>query len=301
MGFIPLKKIDIHVHMLPRVGIPGGPEGFTYVTPEQVIGIYDEIGVERGVVLPEIGLEASMDLTNNREIEDIVKKYPDRFSWFCNIDPRQGKNSPDTDFSYFLDYYKGIGARGVGELCCNLYFDDPLVLNLFRHCEKKQMPVIFHIGKKGNDYGLVDELGLPRLEKALQMFPDLQFLGHSQKFWAEISGDTDEKNRFGYPEGPVIPGGRIVELMRKYPNLCGDLSARSGYNALARDESFAAEFLEEFSDRLYYGTDICSYENRTDPMLRLASLLDRLAETGKISYETYEKVSRGNAERLLGL
>ncbi len=36
-------------------------------------------------------------------------------------------------------------------------------------------------------------------------------------------------------------------------------------------------------------------------MLRLASLLDRLAETGKISYETYEKVSRGNAARLLGL
>lgn len=86
-------------------------------------------------------------------------------------------------------YYRNLGAKGVAEITANLYFDDPLVLNLFYHCEKCEMPVIFHIGNLGNDYGIVDKLGLPRLEKILAMFPNLKFLGHSQKFWVEIGSD----------------------------------------------------------------------------------------------------------------
>ena len=99
--------------------------------------------------------------------------------------------------------------------------------------------------------------------------------------------------------GKVAPGGRVVELMRKYPNLCGDLSAGSGYNAMSRDPEFAYAFMEEFQDRLYYGTDICAPSNITNPMLKLASFLDDAMETGKISYAVYEKICRGNALQLL--
>ena len=95
------------------------------------------------------------------------------------------------------------------------------IWNLFKHAEICEMPVIFHIGHTNGDYGLIDEYGLPRLEKTLQQFPKLKFLAHSQRFWSHISGDITEETYHGYPEGPVVPGGRIVELMRKYPNLCG--------------------------------------------------------------------------------
>ena len=85
--------------------------------------------------------------------------------------------------------------------------------------------------------------------------------------------------------------------MRKYPNLCGDLSAGSGQNALMRDPEFAYKFLEEFQDRLYFGTDICSPTND----FKLTFFLDEAVENGHISQECYNKVCRENALKLLGM
>ena len=161
------------------------------------------------------------------------------------------------------------------------------------------MPVIFHIGHTNGDYGLIDEYGLPRLEKTLKQFPNLKFLAHSQRWWSHISGDITEETYHGYPDGPVVPGGRVVELMRKYPNLYGDLSAFSGYNALARDPEFAYRFMEEFKDRLLYGTDISAPYHIDRPMIKLAAFLDEAVTAGKISYDAYLRISRENALEIL--
>ena len=115
---------------------------------------------------------------------------------------------------------------------------------------------------------------------------------------ASSRSQTDEASRDSYPTGKVIPG-RVPELMRKYPNLCGDLSAGSGYNAVTRDPEFGWAFLEEFQDRLYFGTDICAPCNMHSDMMKLAAVLDDAVQRGKISYAAYEKISRGNALDLL--
>jgi len=296
-----LKKIDIHVHSMPERFLLN-PDG-GYATPEEIRKIYDQFGIEAGVLLPEgAHPEYSYDTVSQREACAMVRQHPETFvGWFCNINPLMGQNAVDTDLSYYLEQFKAKGAKGIGEVTMNRPFDDPFVMNLFTHADNSRLPLTFHIGAPGgHDYGLIDEIGLPRLEKVLQQFPRLQFLGHSQKFWAEIGGGLTEQERDGYPEGRVLPGGRVPELMRRYPNLCGDLSAGSGCNALMRDPEFAAEFLEEFQDRLYFGTDICNPTNIDDPMMRLSGFLDQLAEEGKISYAAYEKVSRKNALSLLG-
>lgn len=302
MSFSKLPKIDIHVHTVLKRGLPR-LNGSHFATPDELRSMYDEIGVEMGVLLPAAapdcydGAEAT-----NEDVMQIVAERPADFTWFCNIDPRWGRNSPETDLSHYLRYYQAQGARGVGEITANLPFNDPLVHNLFRHAEACGMPLTFHIGRAGGgDYGLIDEPGLPLLEQALQLFPGLTFLGHSQKFWAEIGGYLPSEERVSYPKGPVRPGGRIVTLMRAYPNLCGDLSAGSGSNAVMRDPEFGCAFIEEFQDRLFYGTDICQPENRTNPMLLLSGWLDQMAEEGKISLAAYRKVSRENAVRLLKL
>ena len=292
-----MKKIDIHVHTAAYKGIPRMGTTETYASPEELTVMYEHLGIERGVILPACNPECEYQLQSMKEIMTITDRYPDRFSWFCNIDPRMGGNSSLFDLSYFLEYYKDKGARGVGEICANLSFDDPYVVNLFHHCEKNHMPVIFHMGTQaGGCYGLIDDLGLPRLEKALIRFPGLIFLGHSQAFWAEIGRDVDHETRRGCPKGKVAPG-RVVELMRKYNNLYGDLSAGSGYNAVSRDPEFGYTFIEEFQDRLYFGTDICAPSN--EPMLSF--WLDDAMRAGKISESAYQKVCRGNATRLLGL
>lgn len=296
-----LKKIDMHVHVIDDAeGALLRTMGDTFCTPAQLLELYDMVGVEHGVILTAMSPECADERNTNREIYGIVRRDPAHFSWFCGIDPRFYTNSTDTDFSAILNHYKALGAKGVAELTCNLEFDDPIVMNLLSHAEKCEMPVTIHIGSKGHDYGVIDEIGLPRLEKILKTFPKLQIIGHSQKFWSEISGDVTEEIRDTYPEGKVAPGGRVPELLRKYKNLTADISAGSGYNAMARDPEFAYKFLEEFKDQLYYGTDICSPVNRTNPMLKLAAFLDDAMEQGKISYEAYEKISRGNALRLLG-
>ena len=288
------KKIDMHVHTTLRKGIPR-LNGENFADAGEVLQMYDFLGVEKGVQLPDIGPDCAYSIMTNEDAIDLTTAYPNDFYWFCNIDPRWGGNSADTDLSYFINYYKERGAKGVGELCINLHFDDPLIGNLFYHCEICDMPVIFHIGDKGNDYGLVDGLGLKLLEQSLKKFPKLKFLGHSQKFWAEISGDCTAEIRGGYPSGPVYPGGRVVELMRSYPNLYGDLSAGSGENAIMRDREFGCGFLEEFQDRLYFGTDICSPGNR----MNLSFYLDGVVEAGEISQECYNKICRENAFSLL--
>jgi predicted TIM-barrel fold metal-dependent hydrolase len=196
-----------------------------------------------------------------------------------------------------MDHFKKLGAKGIGEICANLAFNDPKMENLFSHAEKNGLPVVFHISPFPDRlYGIYDRLGLPLLEGALAKFPKLKFLGHSQPFWAEIKAGLAEEERNTYPAGTVKPG-RVVELMRKYPNLYGDLSAGSGSNAVTRDEEFGISFVEEFQDRLFFATDICTPSQR----FPLSQWLDTMVEKGKISQSAYEKISRKNAEKLLGL
>jgi len=288
--------IDIHCHAFkrPYIWIDGKP---LFANPEQILKRYDELGIEKGVLLPIVNPEVYLP-QSNEEIIEICEKYPDRFIPFCNIDPRALTNSPDADFEKILNYYKSLGCRGLGEVMPNLSFLDERVLNLFKHVEKIGFPLIFDgNGRLGNTYGLYDDPGLLQLEKCLSLFPSLKFLGHGPSFWAEISVLKEEKDRYGYPDYPVIEEGRVPFLLRKYSNLYGDLSAMSGYNALIRDIEYAVIFLNEFSDRLLFGTDLC----RPDQDIPLVKFLKELVEKGKISENVYRKISRENAIKLLKL
>jgi len=296
-----VKKIDMHSHTIRTYGIPR-PGNSHFATVDELCDAYDMLGVERATLLPNISPDRAYEFNTNEEIIEIAKAKPERFSYYCNIDPRMGLNNGETDFTYYLDHYKAQGCKGVGEIITNLYFDDPRVLALFKACEICDMPVTFHIGTPEGDYGLIDTFGLPRLEKCLQMFPKLRFLGHSQRFWSGISGDLKPEEFDHYPRTKVQPGGSVVELMRKYPNLCGDLSAGSGFNAVSRDPEFGYKFIEEFQDRLFFALDLCDPANFTQPMrIGLVKFLDDAVLNGCISYDAYYKVSRGNAEKLLGL
>lgn len=293
-----IPKLDIHVHTMryPELSMPR-PNGENYATPDEIAAMYDKWGIDRGIILPEVVNECCYTAMTSEEACVISRERPDRFFWCCNLTPRMGENNDRTDFSTFLEHYKGLGAKGVGELCFNLAFDDPMTDNLFYHCERCDMPVIFHIAPTiGGCYGLYDEPGLPRMEKMLKKHPNLKFIGHSQPFWAEISGDIAEDARNGYPAGKVVEG-RLHYLLRRYPNLYCDLSAGSGANAMRRDPEHAARFLGEFSDRVMFGTDICAPSN----YFGLSEFLDGLHDDGKISDEVYAAVCRKNAIRVFRL
>jgi len=285
--------IDIHSHAYRKPS----PFPNRFVLPEELIPIYDEIGIDKGVLLPLAGPEVYLPQSND-DIIEMAQKWPDRFIPFCNVDPRALTNSADAPLGDLFRYYRDQGVKGIGELMPNLPFSDPLVQNLFGHAQDVGFPVIFDISDRiGGDYGLQDDAGLPQLERCLQRFPKLNILGHGPAFWAEIGQLETPNDRAGYPKYPIREEGVVPKLMRRYENMLGDLSAGSGYNAMARDPRYAVSFLNEFQDKLYFGTDICVPSQRS-PM---AVLLMELKEAGKISEEAFEKIARGNAVKLLDL
>ncbi len=298
----PTYFIDTHVHVRAHVS-PERLSGGTYPSPERAMEVLKPLGVRRAVILPGVHADGVHDVQGNGEILDICSRYPDFFIPFMNLAPAQLTNRPDADLGHLMRFYKQHGCRGIGEMSCNVPLDDPQLLNLFHHAEENDLPLLFHIGfQKGGCYGLMDRLGLPLLENALRQFPRLRFIGHSQPFWAEISGDVTEETRRGYPQGPVAPGGRLVELLRNYPNLYADLSPAtggSGFNAIRRDPDFGYAFLEEFQDRLLFATDLANPNTSED--MALAPYLHEAVRGARISREAYEKIAHGNAEKLLGL
>lgn len=286
--------IDCHTHAartrtVTRTGGSSSPTG------DQLVGRLDDLGIDMAVVLCLVSPECRNRYAPPEDIVEICAAHPDRLIPFCNVDPRGGSNSPSTDFSRHFAIYTEMGCKGIGEMTCNLEFDDPLCWNLFRYVADFGLPMTIHIANsRVGQYGFYDDFGLPRLERTLREFPDLVILGHSQPFWSEISADVTEETRGGYPTGPVTPG-RLVELFERYENLWGDLSAGSGHNAISRDPEFGAQFLEQFQDRLAFGTDL-SFPEYEPPMPDYFRSL-----RGTISDEAWEKIAWRNLDRLLGL
>jgi predicted TIM-barrel fold metal-dependent hydrolase len=292
--------IDVHAHVFafPKIKLP---RSTTFMSMEDQIRMMDAKGVDKAVILPLCNAEAPAEKQSIGEVLHICERYPGRFIPFCNVDPRLNRR-PDLivteDFDFLLGQYKELGCKGLGEVTARVYWDDPALLKLFQACGKVGFPVTFHtIAPDVNSYGLMDDPGFPRFERVLEQCPNVTFLGHSPGFWSEISGDMTAEEKNGYPGKPVTPGGRVPELMRRYPNLCGDLSAGSGLNALRRDPEHAFRFIEEFQDRLLLGLDYCSTRNDMQHIEWLTAQRD----AGRIADPAYQKIMWRNADRILGL
>ena len=288
--------IDIHVHAN-KTRTVSRPNLQSYTTPAELVKMMDDHGIDMALVMCRMNPECAYRMVTPEEMMEIVAQYPKRLIPTCNFDPRMAANSAKADFRPMLEFYKKAGHRSIGEYVPNLAFDDPLNMNAFAQMEEVGLPVTFHVAPAlGGFYGCYDEVGLPRLEKVLKAFPKLRMFGHSQPFWAEISADVTEKTRNTYPKGKVTPG-RVVQLLREYPNLYGDLSAGSGFNAISRDPEFGYRFMEEFQDRLFFGTDICYVGQKLDNV----TYWNDLRAKKLISAEAFEKISWKNANRELNL
>ena len=287
----PMKKIDLHLHLapfqIPKLG------KMNLASAKNMIPHLEELGIEKGVLMSSA--EKGLPFGTNKANKAICDKFPGRYYWMCSVNPKGKEPVYDR-----LARFKAEGAIGIGELTYNHRLDDPFLQEVFAAAEKLGMPITMHMSpEEGYSYGVVDDPGLPLLEQVLKTYPKLKLLGHSQVFWIEISGDapTEKEARNQWGSGPVIPGGRVPELFEKYPNLYGDLSANSAGCALMRDPEFGLEFLEKYADRLFFATDMVN----TDMVFPLGAWLDEMVNTGKLSRETYEKVIRGNAERIFRL
>lgn len=299
--------IDIHTHAY-RVKMP-------LVTPfctlPELLREQERLGIDKSVVLPIVNPEIYIP-QNTEDIIDMAREYPDRIIPFCNIDPRSLSNSPFAKFEDLMEFYKEKGCKGVGEVMPNMRMDDPKVQNLFRAAEKVGLPVTCDGSDQlDGDFGLYDDPGLPQLELTLRRFPKMKMFGHGPIFWGEIArletpGEKGVPFRF-WDEGqvsdlpnrnqPIKEEGVVAKLLRRYPNLLCDLSDGTAYNALTRDENYTAEFIREFEDRMYFGTDCCF----PGMPVMLIDTLNDWKKRGVITKSAYNKITHENAMQLLNI
>lgn len=301
--------IDIHSH-LGDFRHPGEMD-HPPVTVDSLIGRLDSEGIDKAVLLPHGFTPESSGLaylfSDHPGIVDQIKAaapFADRIIVFGNLDPRMacfGDKRPDyrpVDFSWIMERFVEMGCVGVGEITANMPFDDPLVVNMMEQCGTWDLPVLFHgTGPGPGLYGLIDEAGSPRLERLLKQVPGTTFVGHATGFWAEVDGNITDDTKSTYPPGSITKEGSLPRLLRTYPNLFADISANSGYNAISRDRDFGIRFLNEFQDRVLFGTDVTIGDERgITPHL---DFLKGLLKEGSIDQAVFDKITSGNALSIL--
>lgn len=275
--------IDFQVHLGQRWA------DRTPMSPDDLLRWMDAHSVARAVVHPLVSPEARMVPLTTHYVLEQTRPHRERLIPFCAIDPRHPSLDGVKPKIDLLRRYVEAGARGFGEHKIGLPIDDERNLELYAACAELDLPILFHM----DGYRNTDEPGLPGLEHTLQQVPDATFVGHAQGWWASISGDVTAEDMYGYPEGPVQPGGALDRLMDEYPNLYGDLSAGSGANAIQRDPEFGREFVIRWADRLLFATDYLT-PGQNIPQFDLYRSLD-------LPDDVCAKIYRDNARELLDL
>ena len=275
--------IDVHTH-IGRIR-----RGEAWLTAGKLVRWMDRQGIEKAVVHSVENPEELHYYVTTAYVLKACRRFPDRLIPFCNVDPRIDNSSPKTDFYSLIKDYVEQGAKGFGESLSGLPVDDPRLMAIYQACGRLGLCVTLHIDNLRG----TDALGLPGLRRVLAACPDTVFFAHAPHWWAEISADVCEADRGGYPKRPVVPGGAVEQIFERFPNIYGDLSAGSGYNALTRDPEFGRGFLERWSHRLCFGTDYLM-PGQQCPIIQFIREVD-------ISRQARRKITRDNARRLLRL
>ena len=183
-----IKKIDVHAHCVAWPEYEPcymGTNKKKLDPPALFAEYYDKLNIERGVLLPGVSPEGALAPLPSNINKYLSDKYPDRLYWFCNVDPRQLSNTKDSNLGYLIEHYKSLGARGVGEVTCNIYTDDPMLDNLYYYCAELDMPVTIHIAPSlGGYYGIVDSSN-NILIKNIRNYPP-EHLIQDYQFWPEL-------------------------------------------------------------------------------------------------------------------
>lgn len=155
--------IDIHAH----VGRSWMAWCENKTTPEKMLEIYDDIGVDLAVI-------NSWNLAydppaGNDEVAEIIKNHPDRYIGFGVISPRWSPNVADE-----VDRCMELGMKGfkMHPTLNSWYADSPLVYPVMDRIAKYNVPVLFH--SWNDDFSHPSRIG--RLAKLYPTVPII--MGH---------------------------------------------------------------------------------------------------------------------------
>ncbi|MEO8582617.1 MAG: amidohydrolase family protein [Flavitalea sp.] len=290
---------------------------------------------DRVKLMDKCGIAKSMILSyaTGKKFDSVVAKYAghkDRFLIWCGFD-YTGADQPGWSDRAVAElercYKKGavgvgeLGDKGSGELYSlptpgyGIHIDDPRLKPLLQKCAELKMPISIHVSEDAWMYlpadakndGMMnagrwkvdmtvkgklnhDEL-VQTLENAVRDNPTTTFIA------CHLANTCSDLTQIG-------------KLFDKYSNLYADVAAR--YGEIAPIPKFAHTFLEKYSDRIVYGTDM----GATEEMYRITY---RILESGdehfydynnfnyhwalyglQLTDNTLKKIYYSNAQKILG-
>ena len=299
-----MKIIDAHAHIAQYVagftsrgelrGIGGGkaqyctgevfqmfpPElGDTGVSPEALIKVMDENGVEKSVLL-----QGNFLGFQNEYTYEAIKKYPDRFTGaatydpFCvKVDEIRKRLFEELDFKavkFELSNGSGLMANRPP-----VYLDGSVMNGCYKHAADNNLTVVLDIGRPGNPCWQVDAVA-----NAISKYPQVTFvLCH---LLAPQRGDVELLKQ---------SLGKLV-----MPNVYFDISSLA-HNQQPEKYPYptAVEHLKNAkaivgSDRLMFGTDMpCNLARDS-----YAHLKDYIINSGLFNQTELEDVFYNTAEKI---
>jgi uncharacterized protein len=292
-------RIDAHVHYtppalaarLPEVlreepywGLllaPGGT-GSTlqdWVEPERMLADMDAAGLDRAVIMGSYWRHAEWCAAQNREILSLVRRWPDRLSGFCTVQPKAGPAALD-ELKRCLDG----GLYGVGEMGAygqGWDLEDRDFLRLVEACIAYDIPLNLHVSEEiGHFYPGKSTTPLRSYYGLAERYPELKLI------LAHWGGGL-----FFYE---IMP-----EVRRVLANVCYDTAASPLLFPTAQVFPMALHALDPH--KILYGSDyplrICPAQQ---PCADFRPFLAEIAALG-LPPATLEAMLGGNAQRLLGL
>jgi predicted TIM-barrel fold metal-dependent hydrolase len=176
-----------------------------------------------------------------RSAMDLAAKYPGQFRFFTTADAR------DRDSSKYLEKHLRAGAIGIGEVKLPLECDSPLMSRIYDVARAWRVPVLIHF-----QHGLF-ATGIERFHRVAARYPSVIFIGHAQTWWGNI-GHLNRQETM-YPEGRIAAAGITDRLLADFANIYADLSAYSGFHAIARNPDDGRQLLARHQNKLLFGSD----------------------------------------------
>lgn len=236
--------VDFHTHIGCVKSFAPDLKGWVCAGREDLLSYMDGAGIEWAVVLslphPE---DPYSRIVSNEKLLRLAEGAGRRLIPFCSLDPR----SPSAGRRLAELVERGCG--GLGELKVGLRLSDPRLVRLLKAAENLGVPALLHV-EEGPEFHFCH--GVADLEHVARELGDLKLVLHGPGWWRHVTPHPSEE---AYPGGKVEGEGLVQAYLRRHENLYADIAATSGLNVLRRDPEHAARFVEEFADKLIFGTD----------------------------------------------
>ena len=305
--------IDFHSHDYPK----------TDAEVDQWVKTMNEVGIAKSIIL-SYATGAAFD-----SVVDKYARYKDRFDIWCGFD-YTGLDQPGWEKRAVAELVRchQKGAKGVGELGdkglgefysrptpgWGMHIDNPRMQALIKKCGELHMPISIHVAEDAWMYQTPDATndGLMNAAKWQVDQSKKGIIGHDaliQTLENAVRHNPQTTFIACHLANTCSDLSQLANLFDKYPNLYADIAAR--YGELAPIPRYVHAFMEKYSNRLVYGTDMGTAKDMYQTTFRILESADEhFYEHDRFSYHwplyglaltdaTLKKIYSDNGKKIL--